>query len=201
MKIGGRRVWTGRLPLMPLLFVGILLGGIAMNCGKELLLDQTGLLDESALYHMKYMSVDKNTFFCYVLGIRLKSVLLLAIMATTYLGLAVIGAAVLWYGASMGMFLAAVVIRYGMKGVLFAIAGVFPQYLLYVPAMIFLIGWCEQLCRSIYFDRGRSMEYSKKKMIPAKLLQLGAVIVVVIIGSALESYVNPFIVLKLLKIF
>lgn len=200
MKIGGRRVWNGRLPLMPMLLAGILLGGILMNCGKGLLLDGTGLLDESSLYHMKYMTLDSNAFFCYVLGIRLRSVLILAVMATTYLGLVVISGAVLWYGASMGMFLAAVIVRYGMKGVLFAVVGIFPQYLLYVPAMIFLVGWSEQLCRSIYFDKNRGFEGGYRQA-AVKLLQLGGVVLVVIIGSALESYVNPFFVSKLLKFF
>lgn len=199
MKVGGKRVKTGKLPLLQVLLAGILAGGILINYKKGWLLENTGFIDEQMLYHMKYMTVDNNTLFCYILSLRLKSVGILAVMSTTYLGLAVIVGMVLWYGISMGMFLAAVVLRYGIKGVLLAVIGVFPQYLLYVPAIIFLIGWGETVCRSIYFDK--IGEEGIRRQLPRRLIQLGIVILVVVIGSALESYVNPFLVTKLLKIF
>lgn len=201
MRIGGRKVHTGRLPLLPIFLGGLALGIIVMNLGKGLLLDNTGLLDEYTLYRMKYMTVDGNALFLYVLQSRLKSIALLAIMATTYLGLVTIGGFTAWYGMSAGMFLSALVIRYGIKGVLLALTGIFPQYLLYVPAIVCLMTWCEQTCRSIYFRTYAPQDQGIRQTIPKRLIQLLSVTAVVIIGCVLESYVNPFLVTNLLKIF
>lgn len=201
MRLGGKRLHTGKLPLLPIFLAGLVLGIIIMNLGKSLLLEDTGLMDEYTLYHMKYMTVDGNALFFYCLRERLKNVAFLAVMATTYLGLAVISGMVLWYGAAAGMFLTAVVLRYGMKGILLAVTGVFPQYLFYVPAVIILMVWGEQLCRSIYFKNTQRLEEGGYSRLSRRLLQLGLVIIVVIIGCVLESYVNPSLLAKLLKIF
>jgi len=190
----------GKFPYLFIFIAGLIAGIAVMNLGRALLLENTGLLDEYTLYQMKYMTVDGNALFLYVLRERMKTVSLLAIMATTYLGLVVVGGMVIWYGMAAGMFLSAVVIRYGAKGVLFALTGVFPQYLLYVPAMIFLLIWCEQLCRIIYFGEAGPGENLRKTM-PRRLLQLIIIIGVIVTGCMLESYVNPYFVSKLLKIF
>lgn len=203
---------TGRLPFMPVFLAGFFLGIVIMNMGKSILLEKTGLLDEGTLYHMKYMTVNSNALFYYVLRQRLGTLLVMVVFATTYLGLAVELGVVLWYGLAGGLFLSALVIRYGLKGVLFAAAGTMPQYLLYVPAMILLLCWCENVCRSIYFRhtvytenggygvrRENSLLHKKTPIIQALLL--GAIAVLVIMGCMLESYVNPFLLGGLLKVF
>ena len=170
-----------------------------MNIGKSILLENTGLLDEYALYHMKYMTVNSNALFYYVLKQRLGTMLLLAVFATTYLGLAVCLGAVAWYGMAAGAFLSALVIRYGLKGIFFAVVGVFPQYLLYVPAMLAMLFWCEKMCRNIYFQNGIYQEGSVSLL--KRLLNLVVIFCVVILGCFLESYINPHLMSGLLKIF
>jgi len=199
MQFGVKRIRTGRIPYLPLFIVGLMLGTIVMNAGKALLLEGTGLLDEYTLYQMKYMTVDSNALFVYVLGQRMKVAAILVIMATTYLGLIVSGGVVFWYGMSTGMFLSAVVIRYGLKGILFALIGIFPQFLFYVPAVVILIVWCEDTCRSIYFRGG--ITDGIRRLLPKKLLQLLIIVSIMAAGCILESYVNPYFVSKLLKIF
>ncbi len=189
----------GKLPLLYLFLAGALLGILLINLGKAALLEHTGLLNEEALYHMKYMTVDGHTLFWYVLGIRVKHLLILAVLSTTYLGLAAVCSAVVGYGATAGMFLAVAMIRYGLKGVLLVITAVFPQCLLYVPGFFFLMVWCEQTCRFLYFEKGARL--GNKKFLLVKLLQCLGVMVVVIVGCVLESYVNPVIFKKMLKIF
>ena len=158
-----------------------------------------GFLDEDMLYHMKYMTVDSRALMWYVLGERLKSVIIAAVLATTYLGLAFAWALAAWYGLTAGMFFALAVLRYGVKGILLAVVGMFPQYLVYIPAFYFLIRWCESVCRSIYFEKVAVL--ADKHILLMKLLQLLGIIAVVIIGCLLESYVNPIILNGLLKIF
>ncbi len=197
---------------MPVFLTGFFLGTVIMNMGKSILLEKTGLLDEYTLYHMKYMTINSNALFYYVLRQRLGTLLVMAVFATTYLGLAVEIGVVLWYGLAGGSFLSALVIRYGLKGVLFAVTGMIPQYLLYVPAMVLLLFWCENVCRSIYFrhtvygENGghgirRNIPLLQKKTPIIQLLLLGGIAVLVIMGCMLESYVNPFLLSGLLKVF
>lgn len=184
----------------PYLFLaGTLLGIILMNLGKKFLLADTGLLNEEALYHMKYMTVDGNALFWYVMGIRLKPLVSLVVLATTYLGIVAVWGTAAGYGVWTGMFLAAAVIRYGVKGILLVMTAIFPQYVIYGPAFFFLLVWCEQICRLIYFEKG--IRLRSRQVVLVKLLQLVAIIAVIIAGCALESYVNPLILIKLLKKF
>lgn len=191
----------GKLPLGPIFMTGVLAGILMMSFGKRLLLENTGLLDEYSLYHMKYMTIDNSALFYYVLRIRLESVITLVILATTYLGLVVCAGITFWYGLSVGSFVATVMIRYGLRGILFALAGTLPQYVLYVPAVIALLVWCERLNRRIYFRNSLFNEGEKGVGGPKCLAQLIVIICVVVMGCFLESFINPGILEKILKIF
>lgn len=191
----------GRLPYGLFFLIGVLAGILIMNLGKSVLLENTGLLDEYALYHMKYMTVDSSSLFYYVLRLRLKSALTLAVLATTYLGLVVCAGAVFWYGLSAGSFLAAVVIRYGLKGILFALAGMLPQYLLYVPAMAALLVWCENLNRKIYFSNRVTADAYSGVPWTKRMVQLAVIVCVLILGCLLESFMNPNLLERFLKFF
>ena len=199
MSIGRKKFLKSRLPLPYLFLAGMLLGIVLVNAGREILLDKTGLLGEEALYHMKYMTIDTKALFWHVVGTRLKDIAIPAVLATTYLGLVVVCARAVWYGAATGIFLAASVMRYGIKGILLAGAGIFPQYILYVPVLFWFLVWCEEMCRGIYFEK--SAYLMGRREVIVKILQLVAIVIVVIIGCMLESYVNPILLKKLLKNF
>ncbi len=200
MQIGKKKIRVeGRLPLLYLFAAGVALGIIFMNIGKGTLLEGAGLLSQESLYHMKYMTIDKNALFWYVAGMRLKKVMVLAVFSTTYLGLVAVCVMTAGWGVTVGMFLSAAFLQYGAKGLLLVITSVFPQFLLYVPALFFLLKWCEQICRGIYFEK--NLRLAGKNALLVKLLQLLGIVAVTITGTVLESYVNPIIVKKLLKIF
>lgn len=198
MRLSVRRLGSGRIPALQLFAAGFLIGILVMNIGESILLDKTGLFDEDVLYHMKYMTVDNNALFCYVLRKRLMTVLILAVLSTTYLGLAICAGTALWYGAAAGGLLAVMVLRYGMKGILLAAASLFPHYLIFFPAIFTLLAWGESVYGSIYHRIGTDTE---KNILIKKTGQLAAVIGMTVAGCALEGYVNPAVFLSLLKIF
>ena len=195
------RMHKGRLPLGPIFLAGVLAGMLMMNLGKSILLENTGLLDEYTLYHMKYMTVDSSALFYYVLCLRMKTAITLAILATTYLGLVVCAGATFWYGLSAGAFLSAAVIRYGLKGILFACVGILPQYIVYVPAFVILLMWCETLNRSIYFRNSSVTEGNGTVPWFKRVAQLLLILGVLLLGCMLESFANPGLLEKFLKIF
>lgn len=201
MRIRWKKWELGRLPLFPIFMAGVLLGIALMNFGKNVLLENTGLLDETTLYHMRYMTVDGKALFVYSLGQRFLLVAAVTVLATTYLGLAVICVVTGWYGLLMGMFFSAGILRYGVKGILFAFVGMFPQYLFYIPAFLSLMLWCEGLCREICFHKGAPIQGEGRAGIWTRLLRFLAILLAVFLGCLLESYVNPVLMTALLKIF
>lgn len=198
VKLGLRE---GRLPLLKIFCAGFLAGMILLIIGKSIWLEYTGLLDENTLYQMKYMTVDRNALFYYVLKERMGSVLILTILSTTYLGLAVCGLAVLWYGMGAGVLLAIATTRYGLKGILLVCSGLFPHYLIYIPGFVFLLLWCEKIYRLIYLERRDVIRGMALRQMTSHILGLLTVLLLLLTGCMLEGYVNPPILQRLLQTF
>ena len=198
-RIGKTWIEETRLPVLPIFCVSLVAGILLMNIGKSILLENTGLFDEYTLYTMKYMTVDSNALFSYVLRERLLRLLILAVLSTTYLGLVVCVGTVIWYGMSAGAFLAALALRYGIKGVFLALVAVFPHYFIYVPVLWGLLLWCEMIYRGIY-EKKRDF-WEDKAVLPKKLMQLAVILAGAIAACLLEAYVNPLILLSYLRVF
>ena len=94
--------------------------------------------------------------------------------------------------------MAAVVLRYGIKGILLAAACLFPQYILYFPAIFAFLGWGESVYRNIYLRNGLEPE---KNILLKKTGQLAGIIGMTVAGCAMEGFVNPLILTGLLKYF
>ena len=157
------------------------------------------MLDEDTLYRMKYMTVDSSILFWYVLCKRCRNFLVLIIMATTYLGWIFCGGVTVKYGFSVGFFLSTAVFRYGIKGILLGIVSIFPHYLCYLPAMILLLRWCEDMHRSIYFYHHTTGQ--GKKSLPGRLGKLALIWIALVFGCLLECFVNPALLKGFLKFF
>lgn len=193
LRIGGRR-------LLPLFFAGLVIGVFIMNIGKSILLEETGLFDEDILSRMRYMTVDSNALFCYILRKRMLFLIGMAVLATTYLGLAACMAAVLWCGMSAGIFLTALMLRYGLKGLILAMVSVFPQFLFLIPAFLLLLEWSGSLYQTIYFQ-SRNAGERERFPLAAKLGRLAGIILLLMLGCLLESYLNPALLIGYLRIF
>ena len=199
MRFSWKGLKTGNHTFLTFFCVGLIAGILVINMGKSILLGDGGMFDESTLYHLKYMTVDSNALFCYILRKRIIRFLGLAVLSTTYLGLAACVGAAFWYGLSAGAFLATLMLRYGIKGILLAVISMFPQYLVYVPVVLALLLWCQELFRGIYV-RG---EYSAadRGFLVKKAGRLLVLMAVLVVGCMLEAYMNPFILMGFLKIF
>ncbi|MCI9337487.1 MAG: stage II sporulation protein M [Lachnospiraceae bacterium] len=199
MQFAGKQFLARQRNFLTCFGAGLLVGIILINIGKSILLGETGLFDEYTLYHMKYMTVDCNALFCYILRKRMGRMLILAVLSSTYLGLVVCMGAAFWYGMSAGAFLAALSLRYGLKGILLAVISLFPHYLLYMPAVLLLLVWCEELFRGIYV-RGELSVQDRRFMLK-KAGRLLLILAVAAAGCLLEGYLNPYLLLGFLKIF
>lgn len=190
---------VGKLPLRFLFFAGFTAGILIAYGGRGTLLKNTGLLDEDTLYRMKYLTVNNSVLFWYILCKRGKTFLVLLLMSTTYLGLLFCGGMTIKYGFSLGFFLSTAICRYGIKGIFLSIAAIFPHYLIYVPAMIMLFGWCEDLYRRIYFYH--NITGQGKSSLPGKLGKLLLILGALVFGCVLEAFVNPVLLKGFLQFF
>lgn len=179
---------------------GMIVGIFLLSLGKAFLLEHTSLLDEDTLYQMKYMTVDNKALFWYVFRRRIFGVIFLLVVSTTYLGMVACRGTALWYGFSAGVFVSTLIARYGLKGILLAIVSIFPQYLLYMPAMIMLLVWCEAFFRGIYYH-GVDSGTEDKKTAMKRARKVFLIIVIMAVGCLMESYINPYFLLGFLKVF
>lgn len=187
--------------LLPFL-IGFLLGVIVLVINTDSFLKGSGLLDEYTLGRLKYMQINQNAFFLYVLKKRLAPLWLLMLVSSTFLGLAALYGYTAWLGFCCGVLLSTGVIRYGMKGILLVVSGCLPHFILYAPAFLMLLYLGREVCIKLYFPhRDLSGAAGRKTVLLQWIFRFLFINIVVIIGALLESYVNPVLVTKILNIF
>ncbi len=182
---------------------GFLAGVFIINIWRNLFLQNMELLNAASLNRLQYLEVDRGAFFLYVVKERIGIVVILGVLATTYIGIYVVSMFAVWTGAMAGILLSVASIRYGIKGIAFILAGTLPQYLLLVPACIMLMDWCYKLSTALYHpEKAYDMKYStKKQYILRKAVQLLIIAGIAIAGSIVESYINPMLISFFIKIF
>lgn len=186
------------------LFLGGFLAGIFLiNIGRNSFFAELELFNVSSLTRLRYLEIDKNAFLQYVLRERMENVLVMCLLATTYIGGAAVPVYAFYMGTMAGIFLSAASMRYGLRGIVLVMVGILPQYFLLVPACIMLMNWCYRLNMALYHtERVKEGIYgTRKQYLLRKIPQLFVIVGVVIIGSVLESYVNPVLLSNFLKIF
>ena len=160
------------------LFVGIVLSALVGDLGES-------LLQSGGIAGITTGVFNKKGFFLHVLFSRLTYMTAVILLSTTSLRrlFLILQPALLSLG--MGVWMGAAIGEFGIKGILLVLAGLFPHMLLYIFILRFLI--------IVLWDR---THYDKQFFIAIFVLFFMA-----IIGCLLESYVNPLIVAKILKIF
>lgn len=183
--------------------VAVLLCFIAGIIGANIMdkeqLDSFGIWNTYFIERFKYAHIQSMELFFYVLEQRLPVMILLLLFAFTGWGTAAGSVFFAWQGFAAGFLMAASVIAYGIKGLLLIGTAVFPQYLIYIPlyvAYIYLALFFKgRVKESRKEESGRMKEYAL--FISVSLLILS----VYVTGIFLESYVNPYLLKKILKIF
>lgn len=174
-----------------------------MNMSNETLLGDAGIFNAASMNRLKYIEINHEKFFQYVLKKRMGECVLLLLLSTTALGTMTVYGVVLWQGMLMGMMTTAAAIRYGLKGILLILGGMFPHQCLLLPAGIMLLSWCMENSFLIHtYGKGTSPFFRNKRQ---QFLHQGVllmwIILVMLIGCILESYVNPILISDLIKIF
>lgn len=134
-------------------------------------------------------------FFIYICISRMAFFLLLTVLAMMFKSRLFFYAVTGIAGAAFGCTVSMTVMACGLYGVVISVAMLFPQYALYVPVYIFLL----KMVDSRPF--GDTMEHTSDGGVKRYALLISIVILVIMMGCALESYVNPFVVAQTVKFF
>lgn len=183
--------------------IGLFLGILIVNIGYDTWIGKGSLLGADMIVRLKDSILDGNGLFVYVLKHRLFTVCMLGLLATTMIGLPAVCGYVCYMGLSAGCLLSVAVIRYGIRGLLLMAAGIFPQGILLIPGYAALFIWAIGVNRMLYFhgvNREYYIGYGRQAYLKRGMQMVG-IIIVVMIGCLLESYVNPKILQFVLKIF
>ena len=160
------------------LFVGIVLSAFLGDSYE-------GLFQTGGIAAITSGNFNEKSFFMHVLFSRLIYMVAVILFSTTSLRrlFLILQPALLSLG--MCVWIGAAISEFSIKGILLVLAGAFPHMLLYILILRFLI--------MVLWDR---KQYDKQFFIAIFVLFF-----IAIIGCLLESYVNPLIVAKILKIF
>lgn len=161
-----------------------------------------GILNDYFIEKFKYANINGENLFFYIAGERMSLIIVLVLLTFSSFGMALGMINLGWQGFSIGFMLSAAVAKYGAGGILLVCGGMFPQYIIY---MAVYAGNCGMA--ALFHQRRKQIvqtgKISKEQM---RLYGVGAaagaaLILAYVVGIFLESYVNPIILKKVLKIF
>ncbi len=186
-----------------LFLIGLFVGILFVNLGHDTWIRNGSLLGAEMMNRLKSSRPAGEGLVGYILGHRLFTGCLLCLVSTTLIGMPLLCAYICYAGLSAGCLLSVAVVRYGIRGLLFMAAVLFPQALLLVPAYILLFLWAADENRTLYTPRTQLEGYERysSRFYLKKGAQLIGIMTVVIMGCLLESYVNPSVLHFVLKIF
>lgn len=183
--------------------LGICLGILFANLLGNRYIDKISLLSDYMLLKYQRMDLQQEKLFRYCLEARVLPMCYIWVFGLTMFAAVVGYLYVMWFGFTAGALLSIATMRFGAKGVLLCLCGVLPQYIIYVPLMLALLAVSSGTGMRLYGRGGmRGTVYGgKRKLIGTYFLVFLLLLVVCIMGIFLESYVNPFLLKKILKIF
>lgn len=189
---------------MYLFLTGLILGILIVNIGQHHWMTEEGLLNPEMVDKMKRSMPDGGSLFPYIFRSRILCVGILLLLSFTVLGIFAVGGYLIYAGFSAGCLLSVAAIRYGVRGIALVAAGVMPQGIFLIPGFLLLFGWGADSYQLLHGYRGMVNMYLKgdtRTLWVRKGLQLGVILLLILSGCLLESYVNPKAMQMILKIF
>lgn len=184
-------------PAVLLFFTVGIIGANIMNLRQA---DGYNIWSTYFIDKFKYSCIQPLELFYYILEERLPVLILLFLFVISNWG-KIAGIVFLsWQSFTAGFLMTAAVIAYGAKGILLMGTAVFPQYMVYFPVYTAYI-YLAAFLRGKHKDPGGSSKTISKKEYILFLSICVLMAGVYITGIFLESYVNPYLLKKILKFF
>ena len=164
--------------------LGVFLGGIVfalflVNSMRTYFSQQAGIFSDYYFRQVKYRNPGGNKMLWYLLGKRMKWAVLAMGVPLFEMSIPCMVAYMAWMGFSLGLMFSILILKFGGKGFLMGLLGIFPQALFYAIGSVIL------------FD---ALYLWERRGSAGKIFPLGNVLkgmVMLFLGILTESYVNP----------
>ena len=167
-----------------LYLIGFGMGILYANFIAKNYVTMTGIFHEYFLNQYTQVKIINEDYLWYLLRWRVMPLALAVCVANLGFRRLTAAGILLWTGFAAGILSVAAVLRMGLCGMLLCIAGIFPQYIFYVPAYLLLIR---------YYYRYPQSEWNGTKT--------GFTVMMIVAGILSEVYLNPGIVRWFVKVF
>lgn len=166
-----------RKQLLAFFMPGFLAGIIYVNLIAKKYMAEPGIFSGYFLEEFKNTKIVAEEYLWYLLRFRALPLLVLAGLSFTKARKPAAMLFLLWTGFSGGLLISAAVLSMGIKGSIFCLAGLFPQFILYIPAFLILLWYC---------IAAPADQWNRQKTI--------FIFLAMSLGIILEIYVNPVVI-------
>lgn len=184
-----------------LVLAAFLAGILLANLTEKELLTTYGILNSYFLNQYSYRVVDCDGLFCHVLFERLKTALILFLLGRMLNGKAFFVFVECFAAAGFGFLMVVAIANLGVRGIAVTLAGMFPQWIFYVAAFLVFLGGRQE---AYYGGAGRYSGVRENIWGRALSARAGVFVLLTMLlaaGIVTESYINPVLFGKMLKIF
>ena len=189
MRISGRSNSIDKTKLLTFLFTGMAGGILIVFFGRSRWLGENGLFCRELIDELKECTPDYMDFFRYVVLRRFFLFGLIAAICSSFVSDLIVLLGIVAAGVPVGMMFAALAVQYGLKGIILAVLWLFPHFILYGMAFLLLI---------VQFSQRSGC--SGTGAVQRDRVWLLIMILMILTGTALESFLNPRI-LKIVLFF
>lgn len=159
------------------LFIGFGAGILYMNRFAAEYLTVLGVFNSYYLQDFLESDLLIYEYLARVLWIRIIPLVSMLVLSHLRLNKACVIILFIWTGFLFGLYISLGILQLGVKGIVFCVLGIFPQMLFYIPA--YLIG----VVTAYNYPMA---QFGREK--------IGAIVLLILVGVALECQVNPIII-------
>lgn len=156
-----------------IVFIGFVLGILYTNLLASDYLAMTGVFSGYYLQAFAQTEVTMTECLPYIMKVRLLPLALLLLLAYSRINKVVVIIFLWWTGFLWGIYMSLGIAQLGFKGILFCLAGMFPQMIFYIPAYIIVLIFVYRCPESCW-----------------NALKVGVLVLCLISGIILECQVN-----------
>ena len=127
-----------RKQLLVLFMPGFLAGVLCVNLLTKRYTAEPGIFSEYFLDQFQTVKIVAKEYLWYLLRLRLLPFLAVLALSMTKMRRAAAALFLIWTGISAGILISTAVLSMGIRGSFLCLAGMFPQFILYIPASILL---------------------------------------------------------------
>ncbi len=174
-------------------FLGILLTNVS---GTDRL-KEFGIFNTYYLEQLQYVKVQTADLFSYIFRCRVSVFILLVAAGVTRFWKQLYLLFTIWSGGAFGFLCVSGIVNLGPKAILLTIGSLLPQYLFYVPQVVLLFVTTEKIWE-------RRISYITERHSHQVAGRVGAFILVILLllfGMLSETFLNPYLLRKILLLF